>query len=77
MGDKSADKPRRGNLDQKIPGGAAGLHWEMEADGLVEMKTRSLKITEKGRPFVRNICMAFDLKLQRQAPETKLFSMTI
>ncbi len=50
---------------------------EMEADGLVEIKTRSLKITEKGRPFVRNICMAFDLKLQRKAPETKLFSMTI
>jgi len=50
---------------------------EMEADGLVEIKTGSLKITKKGRPFVRNICMAFDLKLQRKAPETKLFSMTI
>lgn len=32
---------------------------------------------EKARPFVRNICMAFDRRLQRKKPETKLFSMTI
>lgn len=50
---------------------------EMESDGLVTITSNSIKITEKGKPFVRNICMAFDLLLQQKAPETKLFSMTI
>ena len=46
-------------------------------DGLIEIGNTTIKITEKGRPFVRNICMAFDLRLQRNKPETQLFSMTI
>ena len=50
---------------------------EMKKDDLIEIKENSLKITEKGRPFVRNICMAFDLRLQRKKPETRLFSMTV
>ena len=50
---------------------------EMETDGLITLGEKKIQITEKGRPFVRNICMAFDLLLQRKAPETRLFSMTI
>ncbi|MBW2962061.1 oxygen-independent coproporphyrinogen III oxidase [Mesonia aestuariivivens] len=50
---------------------------EMEKDGLIKINPDSLQITEKGRPFVRNICMAFDLRLQRKKPETRLFSMTV
>ena len=50
---------------------------EMESDQLVIINDGELKITKKGRPFVRNICMAFDLHLQQKKPETKLFSMTI
>jgi len=50
---------------------------EMSQDGLLEINTYQLKITEKGRPFVRNICMAFDLKLHEKAPDTRLFSMTV
>ncbi len=50
---------------------------EMEKDGLLIITDTSLEVTEKGLPFVRNICMAFDLRLKRKAPETKLFSMTI
>ncbi|GHA23878.1 coproporphyrinogen-III oxidase [Salinimicrobium marinum] len=50
---------------------------EMEADGLVIIGSDSLTITEKGRPFVRNVCMAFDVLLQRNKPETQLFSMTV
>jgi len=50
---------------------------EMEDDGLVEIGSEKLRITEKGRPFVRNVCMAFDVLLQRSKPETQLFSMTI
>ena len=50
---------------------------EMQNDGLIEIDSNYLKITEKGRPFVRNICMAFDLRMQRNKPETQLFSMTV
>jgi oxygen-independent coproporphyrinogen-3 oxidase len=50
---------------------------EMAVDGLVEIDSTSISVTEKGRPFVRNVCMAFDLFLHRKAPNTRLFSMTI
>ena len=50
---------------------------EMQADGLIKMDATSIAVTKKGYPFVRNICMAFDLLLQRRKPETQLFSMTI
>ena len=50
---------------------------EMEDDGLVIIGNNSIQVTEAGRPFVRNVCMAFDVLLQRNQPETQLFSMTI
>jgi oxygen-independent coproporphyrinogen-3 oxidase len=50
---------------------------EMEADGLVEVTGDRLVVPEHARPFVRNICMAFDLRLLRNAPDTRIFSMTI
>ena len=59
-------------LPQIIP----QLH-EMETDGLIVISSKKIVVTEKGKPFVRNICMAFDLRLKRNAPQTELFSMTI
>lgn len=50
---------------------------EMQEDGLIELVEMGIKVTEKGKPFVRNLCMAFDLRLKRKAPETSLFSMTV
>lgn len=50
---------------------------EMEIDGLLAIHKNGIHITEAGKPFVRNICMAFDLLLKRKAPETQLFSMTV
>jgi oxygen-independent coproporphyrinogen-3 oxidase len=50
---------------------------EMENDGLITIKDTSIQVHEAGKPYVRNICMAFDLRLKRKAPETALFSMTI
>lgn len=50
---------------------------EMESDGLVKLHPMRLEVTEEGRTFVRNICMAFDARLQRAKPKTKLFSQTI
>lgn len=50
---------------------------EMENDGLLILQHNAITVTEKGKPFVRNICMAFDLRLRRKAPQTQLFSMTV
>jgi oxygen-independent coproporphyrinogen-3 oxidase len=50
---------------------------EMEQDGLVEITKSGLKLPELARPFVRNVCMAFDLQLIRNKPTTRIFSMTI
>jgi SpoVK/Ycf46/Vps4 family AAA+-type ATPase len=50
---------------------------EMEKDGLIQFIPNGIQVTEEGKPFVRNICMAFDLLLKRKAPDTALFSMTV
>ncbi|MDC6384038.1 oxygen-independent coproporphyrinogen III oxidase [Flagellimonas taeanensis] len=50
---------------------------ELKVDGLVELGQDHIKVTEMGRPFIRNISMAFDLKLQRKKPDTRIFSMTV
>ncbi len=50
---------------------------EMENDGLVELTENSIKITEAGRAFTRNVAMTFDLRMMRNKPETRIFSMTI
>ncbi len=50
---------------------------EMIQDDLLELSPNSLKITESGKIFVRNICMAFDLRLLKNKPKTQLFSMVI
>lgn len=50
---------------------------EMQQDGLLQIEKDRIVITEQGKPFVRNICMAFDLRLKRRKPETQIFSMTV
>lgn len=50
---------------------------ELKSDGLVEVTSKGIRVPERGRPFVRNVCMAFDLYLHRNTPEKKLFSMTV
>ncbi len=50
---------------------------EPEADGLVVLNPETVQVTESGRVFIRNICMAFDLHLHNKVPETRLFSMTV
>lgn len=50
---------------------------EMEEDGLVEISNDKIKITEKGRAFTRNVAMTFDLRMLRNKPETRIFSMTV
>lgn len=50
---------------------------EMVSDGLLKIEDTKMEVTVAGKPFVRNICMAFDLRLQRSVPSTKIFSMTV
>lgn len=50
---------------------------EMQQDGLIQIHEHSVKILAQGKPFIRNICMAFDLRLKRNKPNTPIFSMTI
>jgi len=50
---------------------------EMEKDGLIEIGEDSLQVKQEGRMFLRNICMAFDLRLIENKPSTRIFSMTI
>ncbi|WP_116789484.1 oxygen-independent coproporphyrinogen III oxidase [Flavobacterium psychrotrophum] len=50
---------------------------EMEQDGLISFGLNKITVTEAGKPYVRNICMAFDLRLKRRAPQTQLFSMVV
>lgn len=47
------------------------------ADDIVNLSDDVLQVPQKGLPFIRNICMPFDLRLYRNKPKTQLFSMTI
>lgn len=46
-------------------------------DDLIIINNDQLTVTDLGKTFVRNICMAFDEHLIKNQPKTQLFSMTI
>jgi oxygen-independent coproporphyrinogen-3 oxidase len=50
---------------------------EPAADGLVLLDASGCRVTDRGRPFLRNICMAFDARLARRMPDKALFSRTV
>ncbi len=50
---------------------------ELVKDGLVEILPYALKVTEKGRAFLRNICMCFDALYWQKQPEGKIFSSAV
>ena len=50
---------------------------ELEADGLLKSEPFELTVTEAGRPFIRNICMALDARYWRKQPEGQLFSQSV
>lgn len=49
---------------------------EMQNDGLIDIHTHILKMTEQGHPFLRNIAMTFDFYLREQREKVR-FSRTI
>jgi oxygen-independent coproporphyrinogen-3 oxidase len=50
---------------------------ELQKDELLRLAPGQCSVTEQGKAFLRNICMAFDARLVRKAPQTRLFSQTI
>jgi len=46
-------------------------------DDLIDINEYRIKVKPQGKAFIRNICMAFDMRMLRKKPETQLFSMTI
>ena len=64
-------------LDERIKNGIVNRLQSLIDDGLLEITDKRVIVKEEGRMFVRNICMAFDLRLIANKPETRIFSMTI
>lgn len=46
-------------------------------DGLITLNRHSATVTEAGKPFLRNLCMAFDARLARKEPQGQVFSKTV
>lgn len=68
----SETKDQTGFLDSI----SSGLE-EFCRDGLIELTDKGCQILEAGRPFLRNICMAFDARLIRKKPQFNIFSKTV
>lgn len=59
-------------------------HWEeileelsgFADDGLIEIQSDEIRVTSKGKPFVRNVAMTFDSYLRNESQKTR-FSQTI
>jgi oxygen-independent coproporphyrinogen-3 oxidase len=49
---------------------------DMENDGIVELGEKSVKVTEIGVPFLRNVCMAFDAHLWRSDSLSKAYNVS-
>ncbi len=50
---------------------------EMIKDGLVTVDGTSLEITESGKPFLRNACMALDTRFREKSPTVQVFSKAL
>lgn len=49
----------------------------LEADRLVALRPSEVKVTKKGRSFLRNVCMAFDERLWCNTPAAQIFSTAV
>lgn len=49
----------------------------LREDELIALEDGRLTVTEKGRAFLRNICMAFDERLWQRQPESQIFSTAV
>ena len=49
----------------------------LASDGLIELDEQGLWVTATGERFLRNICMAFDVRIWENKPGTQSFSMAV
>jgi oxygen-independent coproporphyrinogen-3 oxidase len=63
--------------DDKQTADARAYLSELVNDGLVIFEGRQMRLTERGRPFLRNAAMALDMRLRRHKPETRTFSQAV
>ncbi len=50
---------------------------EMEQDGLIQWTPEGFSISDTGKPFLRNACLALDLRWRNQNPTGQIFSRSI
>lgn len=50
---------------------------EMQAEGLIDIHANRLVVTETGKPFIRNICMALDARYWESRDRSRLFSKAV
>ncbi|WP_128547516.1 oxygen-independent coproporphyrinogen III oxidase [Larkinella soli] len=50
---------------------------ELRRDGLIDFSETGLRVRPAGRPFLRNVCMAFDQRMIRSRSAQRLFSTTL
>ncbi len=50
---------------------------DLEKDGLIEWDMHGLQLTNQGHYFIRNICSAFDLYLQKSPTQKPIFSKAV
>ena len=62
--------------DEQVADARAFLAAPIE-DGLVSIAEREMRLTPKGRPFLRNACMTLDARLRAKTPDTKVFSSAL
>ncbi|NTW87926.1 MAG: coproporphyrinogen III oxidase, partial [Desulfobulbaceae bacterium] len=49
---------------------------DMENDGIVVLGEKSVRVTEAGIPFLRNICMVFDARLWSSDSLSKAYNVS-
>ena len=64
-------------LNEAEKGDALAFLEEPIRDGLAVVDGDLLRVTESGRPFLRNLCMVFDRRLRERAPTTRTFSQAV
>ncbi|MCH7536112.1 MAG: hypothetical protein IH948_10310 [Bacteroidetes bacterium] len=50
---------------------------QLEDDGIITSSENSIEITDRGQPFIRNVCSAFDERLWKNKPDKPVFSKSI
>ncbi len=50
---------------------------QLQQDELIELQESKMKITPKGKPYLRNVCMAFDLRMQSSVFKQPSFSSSV